>query len=312
MQEKVHDFGRVSQGEKLSHTFTIKNKGDSALEIKKIVTACGCTAAVVDSKLIAPGTSTSVEVTFDTEGFRGQKEKKISIYTNDSENTTLIITVKATIVADVWTQPSRLFFGSISAKSETKKSFLVLSRKEDSIKIKNIRSRSPNIEVSSEPYSKGDEIGKKVFVTLKGTNADGRLALGGFRSRVSVTTSSKQEPVINLPVLANIYGDLKVSPKSVSFGVIKSSKLKEASQVFTITNTSSAPVNITAIENANSSITVSKEVIEEGMKYRIKVGLKAPVEGIVQSRIVIKTDNKDPKQSQLHLPVYAIIDSETE
>jgi len=128
---------------------------------------------------------------------------------------------------------------------------------------------------------------------------------------VSVTTSSKKEPVINVSVLANIYGDIKMAPQSVSFGVVKPSDVASLEKVISIVNTSENPVNITEIKSANASITYSKEVVREGKEYRIKIGLKAPLKGIVQSRLIIKTDNKDPKQRDLHLPIYAIIDSES-
>jgi len=129
MEQRVKYFGKVFQGDKLTHQFKIENRGDAPLEILKVTPSCGCTAAAVGSNVVAPGDSTFIKTIFDTEGFRGLKEKKISVYTNDSRNATLVFSVKAEILTEVWTEPSRLFFGSISREETRSKSLVVRVRK---------------------------------------------------------------------------------------------------------------------------------------------------------------------------------------
>ncbi len=41
-QEKTHDFGTISQGEKVRHRFVFTNSGEAALIIVSIEPGCGC------------------------------------------------------------------------------------------------------------------------------------------------------------------------------------------------------------------------------------------------------------------------------
>ena len=45
-----HDFGKVLQGEQVSHTFKFKNVGDAPLIISSIEKTCGCTTPDFSSK----------------------------------------------------------------------------------------------------------------------------------------------------------------------------------------------------------------------------------------------------------------------
>src|SRR5262245_49932812 len=68
----VYDFGTVMEGEPARHKFEVKNTGGAPLDIKSLVASCGCTAAALKQKILAPGDSTEIEVTFDTRGRRGK------------------------------------------------------------------------------------------------------------------------------------------------------------------------------------------------------------------------------------------------
>ena len=82
-RHKIIDLGVVEQGETARKVFQIENVGDADLEIRDITTTCGCTAAVIDNKLIPAGETGSLEVSIDTSGKRDSIEKIITITTND-------------------------------------------------------------------------------------------------------------------------------------------------------------------------------------------------------------------------------------
>jgi hypothetical protein len=304
--EKVWDFGSVEQGVRVAHKFKISNEGTGVLEIRKIAPACGCTAAVVDSNKIQPGSSTYIQTTFDTTGFRGPKEKRVSVYTNDPRNTNVVLALKADVATEVYANPARLYLADIPRGGSRSDTFIVASLASKNIKIKDVKSRSPHISVESEPYSEGGKVGSKIKVTV-----DGNAPLGSFRSRVTVRTTSKKDPVINIPVLADIYGEYQITPKSVSFGVLDAVALGNVVKQVSLINTSDEAVNILELKSADSQVEAKLETLEEGRRYRIKIGLKESANGIVQTRIVLKTDSKDPQQRELSLPVYAIVNLET-
>ncbi len=86
LNETVFDFKELNQGEVASHTFKIKNVGKSNLIIRKTKTSCGCTASSPKTKVIAPGASTDLKVTFHSNGKRGRQNKTVTIITNDPVN----------------------------------------------------------------------------------------------------------------------------------------------------------------------------------------------------------------------------------
>lgn len=83
--EKNLDLGVVEQGETAKKVFQIKNIGDADLEVRDIETSCGCTAAIIDNKVIPSGEAANLEVSIDTSGKRNAIEKTITITTNEAE-----------------------------------------------------------------------------------------------------------------------------------------------------------------------------------------------------------------------------------
>jgi hypothetical protein len=98
--EKAHDFGEMKQGEKKEHTFTLKNDGQSELIIRNIRSSCGCTAVAPSKKVIAPGESAPVKVTFDSRGKRGRQSKSITVITNDPKTPTNQLRVSCNVVTE--------------------------------------------------------------------------------------------------------------------------------------------------------------------------------------------------------------------
>ena len=89
-REYQHDFGKVSEGEKVSYTFTFDNKGTGNLVIASATTTCGCTIPKYDSKPILPGDNGSLEVIFDTSGRDGMQTKTITVRSNASKPVVLL------------------------------------------------------------------------------------------------------------------------------------------------------------------------------------------------------------------------------
>lgn len=77
------DFGYAPQKAKISHTFWLKAAGDDSLKIIKVKPGCGCTKAPLDSKLLAVGDSTRLEIIFSTRTYLNKITKKPSIQTNE-------------------------------------------------------------------------------------------------------------------------------------------------------------------------------------------------------------------------------------
>lgn len=95
--EEVFDFGKISQGEKVSHAFYFKNVGSKSLVITSASGSCGCTVPEWPKEPIPPGQNAKINVIFNSEGKSGYQEKSITIVTN-CEPATRIIKIKTDIV----------------------------------------------------------------------------------------------------------------------------------------------------------------------------------------------------------------------
>ena len=88
--EYEHDFGKVSEGEKVACTFTFGNKGRGPLIISSVTTTCGCTVAKYETKPISPGDSGTIEIVFDSSGKSGKQTKTITVHSNASKPIVLL------------------------------------------------------------------------------------------------------------------------------------------------------------------------------------------------------------------------------
>lgn len=95
--ETQHDFGKVSEGQKVNYTFRFVNKGQSELLIKDVKSSCGCTAALVSSNVIKPGQEGTIKVEFDTKNRSGKNSKTVTVQSNDPKDPTKILTIYADI-----------------------------------------------------------------------------------------------------------------------------------------------------------------------------------------------------------------------
>ena len=88
-----YDWGKINDGEKVTHLFKFTNTGKEPLIISDAKGSCGCTVPEWPKEPIAPGAKGEIKVVFDSKG-KGSKEGKLD-------------TKKVTITAN--TDPAQTF-----------------------------------------------------------------------------------------------------------------------------------------------------------------------------------------------------------
>lgn len=84
--EVAHDFGDIEQGDMVEYVFEFTNTGDAPVVISNVLTTCGCTASSWPREPIVPGSSSKIEVTFNSAGKIGHQNKVITIMSNATNN----------------------------------------------------------------------------------------------------------------------------------------------------------------------------------------------------------------------------------
>ena len=94
--ESQYNFGNVSEGQVVKHSFRFKNTGSHPLMITKTDVTCGCTVPEFPVDPIMPGNDGEITVMFNTAGKSGVQKKDIVVHAN-----TLPDAVSIGIEADV-------------------------------------------------------------------------------------------------------------------------------------------------------------------------------------------------------------------
>jgi hypothetical protein len=85
-----HEFGIITEGEKVSYTFKFKNTGNAPLVISNASASCGCTVPEYTKTPVAPGEDGEVNVTFDSSGKSGMTTKSVTLIANTEPNTKVL------------------------------------------------------------------------------------------------------------------------------------------------------------------------------------------------------------------------------
>jgi hypothetical protein len=96
-EELEYDFGKITQGERVTHSFSFTNTGNSNLIISGASGSCGCTVPEWPQEPIAPGKKGKIDVVFSSEGKSGFQEKTITVVTN-CEPATRVLRIKTDII----------------------------------------------------------------------------------------------------------------------------------------------------------------------------------------------------------------------
>jgi len=302
VSEPTHNFGVVSQGAIVEHSFVIQNNGVGPLDIKRIQSDCGCTTSQPEPRQIAPGQTGTIKVAFDTAGFSGEKVKSVRVFSNDPQRPSLVLSLSGTVNTEINVLPTRLFYGVVRKGAEDSKTIEIEAAPGSKVEILSITSRSELIDLEVSDKSPAKK--KTVVAKLKS-----KIPVGLLRSRLVVKTTSKKTPVINIPVFARVEGDMRFDPPELSFGLMQGPVSSDVTRSVKILNENSSgkKVQIIKAESTNPNLTVEVLPIKEGEEYQLKVGVAEGTVGAVTARVQITTDHPDPEQQLLTLPVYGII-----
>ena len=297
--EPVYEFGKVEQGEQVTHMFRFTNQGEQELRIESVKTSCGCTAAVISEEVIPPGKEGTISATFDTTHFSGEKAKGISVYSNDPLQPVATLTLQGEITIEVAAEPAQLYLGRLRRGEEVTRSVDVLYDAQKPIDIVKIENSHPSISVYPEDLTTEDKKGKKLVVTLKKDAPLGRL-----NDRIVVTTTSQKKPVLEIPVFGSIEGDVVILPPQVSFGVVRKGETK--TQEISIKNRGTKPVQVVRIQNSAANVVAELAPVKEGEEYRLTLKTKGESQpGRIQGEVQVFTDH--PEEKMLTIPLYGII-----
>ncbi len=137
--ETRYDFGMMQLNDKGSHVFHVKNNGTAPLKLKAGKSTCQCTVGAVGTEVLAPGETTTIEMSWEVKNPNEMFEHSAIIHTNapEHERGEVRLIVHGRILAEAaLAPPDSLDMGSVlEAKS---KPFFLYSRFHDQFELLSI------------------------------------------------------------------------------------------------------------------------------------------------------------------------------
>ncbi|MBU4273320.1 MAG: DUF1573 domain-containing protein [Planctomycetes bacterium] len=110
-----YDFGTLDMKSGGKHDFVFTNAGEGPLKLVSGSTSCRCTTSDVDNKVIPPGGSDKVTISWKPAERVGPYQQTAKILTNDPARPEVTLTVSGKISAATQVYPSELVFSRVSS-----------------------------------------------------------------------------------------------------------------------------------------------------------------------------------------------------
>ncbi len=153
-EEIEYDFGTKSRYSIGSHKFVVKNIGEADLKLKAGETTCQCTIGELGQSVVAPGESTTIELSWTIKQAGPGFQHSAKIYTNSPGNTMQVLIVKGFIGVDlaVW-PPDRWSLGSMKVDGEAKIDGFVYSQISENLEVTKVECDHPGLKFEIKPLS---------------------------------------------------------------------------------------------------------------------------------------------------------------
>jgi hypothetical protein len=224
----------------------------------------------------------------------------VYLSTNDPDEPEIKLQIGGHVEPEVAYTPQTLYFGDVRKGILVTKKIKILNKKKDGkIEISKIEVFSKYI-TTEKTRTNDDEY--EILVKLTPD-----VSIGQLDTAIKVSTNSKNWPFFEIPISANVKGDIEVNPKEIFFGIVKVKNEGSLTRTIKIANAGNRFLKIQRIENNLNSISVKVVPKIEGKEYEMIVTLKpsflAP--GNINGKVKLYTNN--PNQPVLEMPIYGLI-----
>ena len=291
--EHSKNFGTVLRGEQLTHRFVFTNTGGSPLKIHGVHVACGCTVVNFDkSKTYAPGEKGEIEILFRTERFEGPHAKTVTVSTNEHHLASRILTVRADIKSEFKATPPLVDFQRVYSQDSIAQQVVISPRSGFQLKIHKLEFDKQLIAADTSQRGRDWHLN----VTLLPGKPSGFL-----KTSIRLHTNSASLPVLELPIRADVVGNISISPTYVEFGAInrRESQKRQVAlvgkhDIVVEQHQLEISLNGEKLSNANSfmSVKLTPNGDHRSAKLLLELSNHSELAGSVHGKIGLKTNDK--------------------
>lgn len=290
----VHDFGKISAGSVVKHTFVFTNAGNDKLVISGVQTSCGCTTAGEWTREVEPGKTGTIPIQFSGGSFNGPVSKSVTVASNDKARPSVFLQIKG----DIW------------KPIEVTPAYAVLNVLPDSPGGTTTVSITNNL--AAPVYMWGAESSNPAFSAILKTNEPGKsyqvavatvppLKTGNIQGSVTIKSSETNSP-INFTVWANVQPPISVVPPALNLP--QAPLPNKLTPIVNIINNTTNPLSLTEPSVNATGVDVQIREVQPGHYFTVVVtfpeGFTAP-EG---KPLEFSVHSNNPKFETIKVPVH--------
>lgn len=297
VSEAEHDLGRLERvPAKRSAQTLLRNTGSAVLSLRKVRTSCLCLTAVPSSTMIGPGDEATLRLELDPMRVEEVFTEEVLIYSNDGNAPLQKVRVSGAISSPVRIEPLAIPVG-ISYRGDLPRvpfpSVQVMSA--DGAPLGEVRATasSPSIHPQIRKLEDGSyEVGMTVDESMK---------LGDVNEYIKLETTHPRVPIVKVPVMGAVVGELTPVGRLVDFGFIPEEKAAEAT--LRLPKRGNRDIKVLKAEvNLPIPAEVDAQMNPEGTHLVIKVRVVSPPAfTLLRGKVEVLTDN--PAEARIHVQV---------
>ena len=207
----THEFGRVRQGETVTHEFVIPNPNPSGpVRVLRVdLDAPGMTARFKPES--PAGQPVTIQVSWNTSKVEGEVEAHGLVQWAHPNLRPVTITISGNVVPPIELQPMGAAFFSVFTDERAEQVLQVVNHEPRPLRLHKLEPAGSHFTAAMREIERGRRYELRVSVPAG-------LAPGRFMEMLAVHTDSPSRPVIRIPVNVLVKADLYVNPELVDFG----------------------------------------------------------------------------------------------
>jgi VCBS repeat-containing protein len=302
-EKMIYDFGTTSQVDRLQGTFVFTNAGDAVLQIQRPQPSCGCTVAGVKPETLSPGEKGELTFNINITQATGHIEKYITVPSNDTNNPSQRLTIKADIRRTYDIQPTQVSVGMLREGATTNVTFTVRRVDDQKLVLTKVEADSPMVSGRIEMSGETNNPTARIVVEVKATGPT-QFFSGGLR----VYADDTNTPAVRLSVSGRVVGELTVTPETLLWSITDPDNWPGARPMAVTTrhvNVSTAPdgqpLEVSKLTCSLSDLELELQTVKTGLTYAVVAKLtKAPGE---TKQGTIRFATNLPKYPEVQVPV---------
>jgi hypothetical protein len=292
----VYDFGKVSSGEVVKHSFVFTNIGTATLEIKDVRPGCGCTTAGSWDKTVEPGKTGSIPLQFNSAAFGGTVAKSATVTCNDPGQSNVVLQIKGTVWKAIEVTPTMAVF-NVSSESQTNETKVVriVSNLETPLTLSDLKCTNQSFKAELKTV-KPDKEYELHITAIPPFNSPSMI------TPISMKTSSTNMPVINVSAYVVVQQPVTFTPSQI---ILPPGPFTNA--VHHVITVRSTGTNSLVLSDANVNVPGAEVRVQEtqpGHFFNLTVDFPAGFEIKAGQQVEVSVKSNHPKFPLIKVPVF--------